>query len=219
MVMVLIGVLAFVGLPLLSWGISDVGGFLLDPARLLYCVAVPILQIAAALLLPGAGMDRGTGDKTVERQRIAARLMLALSLAIMVVGPYCDRRGIASLPGNDLCRYAGLALFALGFGVMIWATACLGKQFSIQVTLQKDHQLVTDGPYRFVRHPRYFGILVFLAGSSLLFRSRLALILVVAMAMVLTWRIHDEEKLMRTAFQAEWEVYAQRTRRLIPFVF
>jgi len=219
MVMVLIGVLAFVGLPLLSWGMHDMGNFFHNPARLLYSVVVPPMQIAAAVLLRQGGTGRGVGEKTVERQRIAARLMLALSLAIVGAGPYCDRRGIAVFPDNDLCRYAGLALYVLGFVVMIWATAYLGKQFSIQVTIQQNHQLVTDGPYRFLRHPRYFGILVFLAGFSLLFRSWLALILVTAMAMVLAWRIHDEELLMKRTFQAEWETYSQRTRRLIPFVF
>jgi protein-S-isoprenylcysteine O-methyltransferase Ste14 len=214
----LLGLAAFIGLPLLSCGIRDLGGFFQNPARLLYCVGL-LIQLVAMLMLPQAGMSRGEGEKTVEWQRIAVRIMLALSLAIMAVGPYCDRRGIASLPKTDLCRYAGLALLVIGFFAMIWATKYLAEQFSVQVTIQKNHRLVTDGPYRFLRHPRYFGVLLFLAGFSLVFLSWLALLLVAAMALVLGWRIYNEEILMREEFHADWESYSRRTGCLIPFVY
>jgi protein-S-isoprenylcysteine O-methyltransferase Ste14 len=78
---------------------------------------------------------------------------------------------------------------------------------------------VTDGPYRYLRHPRYFGIIVFAKGIALVFRSEVGLILVVALFLVLLWRIRDEETLMREEFGPEWEAYAQKSWGLIPFVY
>ena len=95
----------------------------------------------------------------------------------------------------------------------------LAKQFSIEVTLQNDHQLIQSGPYKFIRHPRYLGILTFFVGISLTFRSLLGVFIVIALVGVLIWRIFAEEKLMRQAFGKEWEEYQSKTWRLIPFVF
>jgi len=120
---------------------------------------------------------------------------------------------------TDYQEYNGLLLFALGFIGMNWAEATLGTQFSIQVTLQEDHRLVTSGPYRLLRHPRYVSILLYNLGLALLFRSWLALLLVGLLAGVLLWRIQAEETLMRQGFGAEWESYSRRTRRLIPWIY
>ena len=61
--------------------------------------------------------------------------------------------------------------------------------------------------------------MLFSAEDSLIFRSWLALILVAALALVLIWRIQDEEALMHQQFGFEWEAYSQRSWRLIPFVY
>ena len=79
--------------------------------------------------------------------------------------------------------------------------------------------LVTGGPCRFLRHPRYLGIIVFVAGIALVFHSWVGLILDVAIILVLVWRIRDEEALMHTEFGAEWEAYSRQTWRLAPFLF
>jgi len=97
----------------------------------------------------------------------------------------------------------GVILFALGHILMAWAQATLGDRFSIEVTIQQNHALVTKGLYRLVRHPRYLGMLMFTLGLVLVFRSGLGLVLVVAETLVLLWRIHDEEELLRQEFAAE----------------
>ena len=95
----------------------------------------------------------------------------------------------------------------------------LGRLFSVQVAIQEGHLLVTDGPYRHVRHPRYLGVLLFLPGIALVFRSWVALALAAPILLVLLWRIADEEALMRTTFGADWDAYARRTWRLVPLVW
>jgi len=168
---------------------------------------------------PGVGRHGGTGKTIVPRQRLAMVLLQVLSLTIVIAAPFSDRRGLAVLRGVEIVRYLGLGMFSLGFLAMLWAEAVLGKQFSVEVTLQEDHRLVTDGAYRHLRHPRYLGIIIFTMGFSLVYRSWLALMLVAALTLVLLWRIHDEEAFMHQAFGTDWEAYSQRSWRLIPFVY
>jgi protein-S-isoprenylcysteine O-methyltransferase Ste14 len=215
----LFGIIIFVGLPLLGWGITDVRGFVDDPARLGYVIIIILLQIFIVIMLPEVGSDRGKGTKTIRRQRLAVLLLQVISLAIVIAAPYCDRRAIAVMGEAEIIRYIGLVLFVLGFIGMNWAEATLGKQFSVQVTIQDSHQLVTNGPYQYLRHPRYLGIILFNIGISLVFRSWLALILVAGVTLVLIWRIHDEETLMHQEFGADWEAYCQRSWRLIPYLY
>lgn len=215
----LIGMAIFVGLPLVGWGVGDAAGFAAHPARFGYLIVAVLLQASVVIAVPGVGRSRGRGKKTVRRQRLALMLMQVLSLAIVMAGPYSDRRDVATVREVETVRYFGLALFSLGFIAMHWAEALLERQFSLEVSIQEGHRLVTHGPYRYLRHPRYLGILLFTLGISLVFRSWLALLLVAAMTIVLVWRIHDEEALMRREFGSEWEAYTQRSWRIIPFVY
>ena len=214
-----IGVVIFVGLPLLGWGVTDVVGFVNHPARLSYVLLVVLLEVFVVIMFPGAGSQHGEGTKTVRRQRWTVLLMQVLSLAIVIAAAYSDRHNAAVFGESEPILYVGLVLFAVGFVMMNWAAASLGRQFSVQVTLQKDHQLVTGGPYRYLRHPRYLGIILFNVGIALIFHSWLALILVAALAIVLLWRIHDEEAFMQQAFGTEWETYARTSWRIVPFVY
>lgn len=140
-------------------------------------------------------------------------------MAIVVAAPYSDRRHGVAFGEFESVRYLGLVLFALGLITMNRAEAPLGKQFSVQVAIQEDHKLVTDGPYRHLCHPRYLSIITFNAGFSLVFHSWLALLLVAVLTLVLPWRVHDEEVFLHQESGTDWEAYAKRSWRLIPFVY
>jgi len=213
-----VGTLAFILVPLFVWGIGDVRGFIQHPARLAYLAVTVLSQIGILLYVPDAGLSRKEGATVVARQRFAVALLQLLTVAIVIIAPYTDARGWASID-FPVIRYAGVLLYAAGLSLMNWAIVHLGRHFSVQVTLQKDHELVTQGPYRFVRHPRYAGILLCFAGVALIFASAGALVLVAALLATLAWRVHDEEAMMADAFPAEWPRYAQRTARLIPYVY
>jgi predicted kinase/protein-S-isoprenylcysteine O-methyltransferase Ste14 len=211
------GVAILVGLPLLGWGIADWRGFFAQPARLAYAILAALMSLVTVILAPPSPRKRGDEAKLVRRQGVAVWLLQALSLAIVVAGPYDDRRGLATLSGSAI-RAAGLALFVVGQVVMSWALIALGRQFSLEVTIQEDHRLITRGLYRHLRHPRYLGIVLFTLGLALVFRSGVGLALVGGVTLVLLWRIRDEELLLHREFGAEWEAYARRSWRLLPFV-
>ena len=219
LIALLFGILIFVGLPLIGWGVSDIQGFLNNPARLGYVVLAILLEAFVVIKLPQVGRNRGEAKKTIQRQRWTVLLMQILSLAIVVFAPYSDHQNATVLGEVEAIRYVGLLLFAFGFVTMNWAEASLGKQFSVQVALQENRQLVTNGLYQYLRHPRYLSIIIFNLGIAFVFRSGLALILVLALTLVLLWRIHDEEAFMLQAFGTDWETYTKRSWRLVPFVY
>lgn len=218
-VKLLLGIVLFIGLPLIGWGAGDLEDFISHPARLGYIGLMFLLQAIVVLRLPAVGQRRPPGTKTISRQRFAVVLLQLLSLGIVLVGPYCDHRQIAILSGYELIRYLGLGLLCAGFIALNWAEASLGRQFSVQVTIQEGHRLVTDGLYRYLRHPRYLGIIVSMLGIALVFCSWWALMLVFALALVLFWRIHDEEALLHEEFGKAWEAYAEKSWRFIPFLY
>jgi protein-S-isoprenylcysteine O-methyltransferase Ste14 len=215
----LIGIIIFIGIPLVAWGINDISGFFGNPARVAYVVLTVIMQVVIVVRIPDAGSNRNKGSKRVGRQHIALILLQIIGLAIVIIGPYCDRREIVVLGDNLITRGLGCVLYIGGMFLMHRAESYLAELFSVEVAIRDDHRLITNGPYRFIRHPRYLGIIVFSVGASLIFRSWLSLIAVAALVMVLLWRIYDEEGLMHEHFGTDWESYRDKSWRLIPYIF
>ncbi len=86
--------------------------------------------------------------------------------------------------------------------------------------IDDDHQLITTGPYRRLRHPSYAGSLLTLAGIGLALGSWLSLLLAVLGALIgFTRRIQIEEAALQTRFGAAYTAWAQRTWRLVPFMW
>lgn len=213
-----VGLSVFVGLPLVGWGLDDVAGFLQDPPRRAYLAVAAALTVLLAAFVPPPSRSRGDPTKFVRRQRAAVALLQVIGLLLVVAPPWAARRGIATFPAPYLA-WSGVGLFAAGQVAMAWAQLALDRQFSLEVTIQERHRLVAKGPYRLVRHPRYLGILLFTLGFALVLGSGVGLALVCAEAAVLLWRIRDEEDLLRREFGAEWEAYARRSWRLVPFAY
>ena len=99
------GIVIFVGLPLVGWGVKDVPGFMGYPAQLGYIVLIVLLQVFIVIRLPGVGRSRGKGKKVVHRQRLALVLLQIISLTIVIAAPYCDRRNIAVFGEVEIWEY------------------------------------------------------------------------------------------------------------------
>jgi isoprenylcysteine carboxyl methyltransferase (ICMT) family protein YpbQ len=197
-----------------GWG--DRQGLFGHPARA-GLLAVFAVSTLALLFIPFDLFSGGAQEVT--RQRWATYVGLAAFGALCWVLPYADRRNLLVWGEGDALRYAGLAAVILGTAVRVVGMAQLGALFSGFVAVQKGHHLVTHGLYRWVRHPIYTGSVLALLGLFLVFRSRLALIVVPLYVLGTLWRIHDEEWLLRDAFGGEYARYQARTWRLLPFVY
>ncbi|KAI0770031.1 hypothetical protein C8Q74DRAFT_1202021 [Fomes fomentarius] len=131
----------------------------------------------------------------------------------------------------------GVLLCAVGGIIRILCYRALGRHFTFELSLRKDHKLVTDGPYSIVRHPSYtalimvtIGTLLCLTGSgswlaeSGLMRTLVGRLLVVAWATEVAWipvvmimRVGTEDDILRREFKEGWETWSMRTPyKLIP---
>lgn len=215
----LAGSIIFIGLPLLGWGLGNLPAFFENPARIAFVLVLFALQVFSLIYNPQVGKNQENRKSGAPRSKLDLILIQVFSLAIVILAPLSDGRSIGVLNIEDTIRYVGLLITIPGFVLMQAGEKYLAKQFSIEVTLQKDHKLIQSGPYKVIRHPRYLGILVFFTGISLTFRSLLGIMLVIVLSAVLVWRVFAEEKMMHQEFGKEWEAYRAKTWRLIPYLF
>jgi protein-S-isoprenylcysteine O-methyltransferase Ste14 len=102
----------------------------------------------------------------------------------------------------------------------LWAVRTLGRQWSYEARLIEGHQLVTRGPYAWVRHPIYTAMLGKLLASNFAFGDWLGLAVAGTLFVIGTSiRIRSEERLLRDAFGPEYEAYARRVPGFIPGLF
>lgn len=111
----------------------------------------------------------------------------------------------------------GLGLWAIGVAVLVWAAQVLGRYMSVE-GLTVDHELVTSGPYRFVRHPVYSAFTAIAVGTGLVFRSYLLLGFAVMWVAATTWWVAAEEELLASpqGFGDGYRAYTSRTGRFLP---
>lgn len=183
---------------------------------LTYILAFGYLGLELFLLANRRGKDAA---KPADRGTLFA--VWALVFGGCFAGFFLARR-VTSLDWPDKAWIAYLAdlFLAVGICVRIWAIRHLGKFFTVDVGIQPGHKVIQDGPYRFVRHPSYSGVLLALAGIGCLTFNWLGLILIVVCAgIAYALRIPVEEKALLAQFGPEYEEYAARTKRLIPGIY
>jgi len=123
------------------------------------------------------------------------------------------------LPPSSSLLAAGLAAEAMGVFLTIWARRELGRNWSGEISIKVDHQLIRSGPYRLLGHPIYTGLLAMYVGAALVTGERLAFIGLV-MAVFAYWRkIRLEEANLNLAFGAEYAAYRRGTWALLPGLF
>lgn len=112
--------------------------------------------------------------------------------------------------------FSGLALLVLGTFVNLEGRASLGANWANHIKIYDGHTLVTDGPFRYVRHPLYSSLFAMCYGGSLIYANWLSAALTTALFVpMMTWRAKQEETLLAEAFP-EYALYRERTGRFFP---
>jgi len=128
--------------------------------------------------------------------------------------PWLD---FARLPFPAWLRWAGAALTIGGIGLLAWSHQVLGKNWTAVLALSPKHQLVTDGPYRRIRHPMYTAFTVITLGFLALSANwLLSLLYFGTLAVMVAARLPAEEKMMLSRFGDEYLVYMNKSGRLLP---
>ena len=160
---------------------------------------------------PGAGAGRERGGRAPVAANIAAFVLFLAALPIFA--------GSAESPPALVPALAGLILALTGAALVFRARAELGAAWSFVPEAERGAGPVTTGPYRFVRHPIYLGLVLLALGQSLAFASwPAAAIVLVAIVPTFAWRARAEEKLLGRIFGERYAAYRRRTRMIVPYV-
>jgi protein-S-isoprenylcysteine O-methyltransferase len=178
-----------------------------------------LIYFISELLLSATRRSRSaTGTK---QDRSTLRVLWVVIMASVTAGVFVAQnwRAGALSHGREFA-VAGVLLFAAGLILRWWAIITLGRFFTVDVTIEKDHELVERGPFRWVRHPSYTGVLLAFVGFALTLRNWGAiLIVVVPIFAAFLRRMNVEEEALARALGARYRDYMKRTRRLVPGVY
>jgi protein-S-isoprenylcysteine O-methyltransferase Ste14 len=115
---------------------------------------------------------------------------------------------------------AGYVVLAAGIVLRAWAILTLGRFFTPTVQIQQGQRVVESGPYRYVRHPSYTGMLVALIGLGIALDDWLSLLILAVLPLTgILVRIRYEESVLTEALGDDYREYAARTPRLVPGVW
>jgi len=204
-------------LVLFGLAILGEGGF----AAFFYHPPLTALIITNLLLFVAAMFTSGNISAGEREDRSNRWVLLAFAIIAFLsayLPAYTDRIGFWTFDGDSV-RWLGVGLTAFGGALRLWPVFVLGRRFSGLVAIQPGHVLVTDGPYRFIRHPSYQGLLIGAVGWALAFRSGIGLLLAGLNLIPLIARIRAEEKLLHAQFGVAYEDYRSHTYRLVPGLY
>jgi protein-S-isoprenylcysteine O-methyltransferase Ste14 len=162
----------------------------------------------------------GGGEKISVRHSCrekASYMLVSFSFFPVFLYVFAGLFSFAHLAVPEWARWLGLAVGLSGSALFAWTHLALGKNWSGVLEIAKDHELVINGPYQFVRHPMYSAF--FLMGIGVLLLSANWLVgglNLVAVAYMYFVRVADEEAMMLDQFGQRYEAYMGNTGRLFP---
>jgi protein-S-isoprenylcysteine O-methyltransferase Ste14 len=127
--------------------------------------------------------------------------------------------GAAIRAGRVAAFGVGVLLMAVGIALRFYAVIVLGRFFTPVVMVGSDQQVVDRGPYRWIRHPSYTGLLVTISGALLASTNWLALVGILPVLAGLLYRITVEEQALSEELGEAYRSYMRRTKRLLPFIY
>jgi protein-S-isoprenylcysteine O-methyltransferase Ste14 len=178
-----------------------------------------LVYVMSELLLT---MTRRSRSKTGTKQDRSTLGIIWLVIVVSITAGVFVAQNFraAALTHGRIFASAGVVLFVAGLILRWWAIITLGRFFTVDVTIEKDHELVERGPFRVVRHPSYTGVLLAFVGLGLSLRNWAALfVILLPIGAAFIHRMNVEEDALSRALGPRYADYMKRTKRLVPFVY
>ena len=188
-----------------------------------YSLAIDIIRgcwlVFVAIWVIAAVSTKPTVYRETRAQRLRYWVWLVSAYFLLLYGPRLPYPlNLRIVPHVTPTALAAAALCLIGLAFAVWARVTLGRNWSGVVTLKEGHELIERGPYRFVRHPIYTGILTMFFATALALEHLAGFAATLLMFASFWIKLRDEEKLMLQQFPGQYSAYRQCTRRIIPFV-
>jgi protein-S-isoprenylcysteine O-methyltransferase Ste14 len=178
--------------------------------------SIPWYLFAAYWAITALNVKRAKArEKSVDRLLTAVVVVLAYTL-LFSNRPRIELLQVRFVPQEDWIAWVGIALTWVGVAIAIWARYCIGEYWSARVTLKEGHQLIRSGPYAFVRHPIYTGMLLGCMGAALVVGEWRGVLAVVLLLTAHSRKALREEGMLTKEFGDEYASYRQSTGFLFP---
>jgi protein-S-isoprenylcysteine O-methyltransferase Ste14 len=153
-------------------------------------------------------------SKLSRSARNIALNLLILTVIIHVFNP--PWFGVTNHAMPAFLRIIGTILAACGLILLMWTHYHLGKQWSADLELQHEHELITSGPYQYIRHPMYTALYSFFLGTALISGNYILEFLSIAIIVIIHFRIRQEEKMLGDEFGDSYKEYSNKTGLILP---
>jgi len=185
-------------------------------------IAALWIILVAYWVISAASAKRTISGGWVWWREIGLRLVL-LGLVLVVLrltgsNGALAKAGIYLVNRNMLLGLIGAVLCALGVGLAIWARVYLGRNWDMAMSRKENPDMVTTGPYAYVRHPIYAGFLLAMLGSAI-GQSVIWLVMLIVTGVYFTFAARREEMNMLEQFPEQYRTYKERTKMLVPFIW
>jgi protein-S-isoprenylcysteine O-methyltransferase Ste14 len=141
-------------------------------------------------------------------------LLLYVGVFTYMINPAWMAWSAVSLP--VAARWTGVVILAIGIALLSWTLGRLGRNLTDTVVTRQEHTLVTRGPYRWVRHPFYDALALFVVAFALIAANWFLLLTGVLVFILLAVRSRTEEALLLARFGEPYRAYQQSTGRFLP---
>jgi protein-S-isoprenylcysteine O-methyltransferase Ste14 len=164
-------------------------------------------------------LGRTSEKEYTEKTKAMITLMLAilgyfLTLGLWIVIPQTIQWFQIPLP--PLVRWFGAGMAGIAIILTVWIHQTLGRQYSAKLEIQKDHMLITVGPYSRVRHPMYTTLNLFSLSVSVITANLLLIFFAISIAIPFFWIVKAEEEILIEQFGDEYLEYMKYTGRFLP---
>ena len=189
----------------------------------------PINIIIGLNIIATFGANVGGAKKGVRSTVIASKekpktylqtlplVLSTLTLVVLIISIF--QLGTFSYKNfSENIRLVGLVIYLIFSWVQIWSYKVLGESYSQEILIFKNHQLITKGPFKFVRHPQYLSQILVDVGGAIATLSYILIPLIIIEIPFLILRARLEEKLLEKNFKENFQSYKKKTGFMIPFI-
>ena len=187
--------------------------------------ATLLLGIVAVVAIRARYGRRSSRIKVIQSKRGKAEIVLLSgmwlgSVVLPILWIATPLLSFADYPLHAPQYATGVVLFSLGLWLFYRSHADLSTNWSVSLDIREDHQLITSGVYRHLRHPMYSAILLQAVGQALIApNSIVGVVYLCAFLLMCALRLGPEEQMMLQQFGERYEIYMRDSRRLIPFLW
>jgi protein-S-isoprenylcysteine O-methyltransferase Ste14 len=174
--------------------------------------------IFLAYWLISARRVKTTAERQTRASSFAHRIPVALSYVLLMNPGLPPPLNLVLTPRTDWAHVTGAVVCVAGLFVTVWARRTLAGNWSSTVTFKQGHELIKAGPYHFVRHPIYTGLLLMCLGSAIDIGRLRGWLGLAAMFFGFWIKLKQEESLLLRHFPDDYPAYKKQVKAIVPFV-